>query len=244
MSTDDVDVPPFTAVHYVPTDDGRWSVSISDFDLRGPIADTAVPVNVPSIYPLNQIAIDTEGQRVYGVTTHMVGKIVPATGNFVEIEIDPALPELSWPSGIAFDSHNRKLVVVARSGVYFFDPASGEWTHTPKFGGLDLLSLTYDESEQVFYGLVSGFGRDFVDKIATINADGAVISTMLLSEGLPTASLPAGRVQLMMSPKELIILVSSYRSRRGSDEDVAASKIYLVDLQTGDIGLVESPSSI
>jgi hypothetical protein len=240
---DQIDIAPFTAVHYVPTDNGRWSVAISDFDIHGPIADSAQPINVPSIYPLNQIAIDSEGHRVYGATTHLVGKIVPNTGNFVELEIDPALPRLSWPSGIAFDSHNRRLIVTGRSGTYFHDPETGEWEHAPKFGGLDLLTMTYDEDNRVFYGLVSGFGKDVVDTIVEINSDGAVLSTIELSEGIPSESLPAGRAQLIKTSRDLVILVSAYRSARGSEDGVAESRMYMVDPDTGDIGLVSSVSS-
>ena len=244
VSSTDVDIQPFTAVHYVPTPDGRWTVSIADFDMEGPIVDSAMPVEVPSIYPLNQIAVDSEARRVYGTTTHRIGRIVPRTGNFVELEVDPALPRLSWPSGVAFDSHNRRLVVTGRSGVYFYDPATGDWEHAPKFGGMDLLSLTYDEEGRVFYGLVSGFGKDVVDRIVAINPDGAVLSTILLSEGIPSELLPAGRAQLIKTSNDLVLLVSAFRATKGADADeVSPSRIYLIDPDTGLIGLVRSIST-
>jgi len=94
-------VEPFYAVHFV----SKNTEAIARFTLKGVDVQSAVPFQRPSIYPLNHIAVDPSGPVFYGITTHLFGRIDWATGAFKEVVInDPALPKLSWPAGLAFDS--------------------------------------------------------------------------------------------------------------------------------------------
>jgi hypothetical protein len=228
----------FRAVNYVPTSSHKWSVSISDFDLSGAVRDSSIAVTVPSIYPLNQIAIDPATGRTYGITTHVFGYIVPATGHFVEIERDPGVPELSWPSAIAWDEANARVVVVGRNAAYAYDPKTGAWEPRPGFAKLGLVSLTRAPEERVFYGLVSEFGRDVVDAIVRVDENGAVLSAIQLNREFTKSEVPDNRVQLRVSRGHLVILISPhYRRENGRDVRVG-QQIYVVDPGTGDIALV------
>lgn len=228
----------FRAVNYVPTSPQKWSVSISTFDLSGAVRDSSVAVTVPSIYPLNQIAVDPATGRTYAITTHAFGYIVPATGHFVEIEQDPGVPELSWPCALAWDAANARVIIVGRNAAYAYDPKTGAWEPRPGFAKLGLASLTYDAEEGDFYGLVSEFGRDVVDAIVRVDDGGAVISAIQLSREFTKNEIPDNRVQLRMSRGHLVILISPHYRREGGRESRVEQQIYVVDPGTGDVALV------
>jgi hypothetical protein len=238
--TKDLDLETFKAVHYVPLSPRKWSVSVSDFDTAGIVRDSGVAVSVPSIYPLNQIAVDPETGRTYGITTHKFGYIVPATGHFVEIEGDPSLPGLSWPSAIAFDETNRRVIVVGRGAAFSYDPKTGAWEEQPEFANLGLISLTYDASEGVFYGLVSDLGSKTVDSIVRLDSKGAALSVIRLADKLVADELPDGRVQLRKPGHFLIILVSSHFRENGREERLVEQRMYVVDPSSGQIALARS----
>jgi hypothetical protein len=241
VSVDQLDIEPFKAVHYVPSSGGKWSVSIADFTLSGPTQETAVPITVPSIYPLNQIAIDPDGPRIYGVTTHKFGKIVPISGHFIEIESDPALPDLSWPSGIAYDTLNKKVIIADRSGGYSYDPATSEWQSIPSLNGLNIRSMTYHPDRSVLYGLTSDHHQNTLDQLLELNPSGAVLSRLPLSPPIATESVPGGRIQLIYSSSRLMVLISSHYSRKGrrQDAELVEQQLFILDLDSGEVSRVD-----
>lgn len=240
VHTDALNMNDFKAVHYVPLSARKWSVSVSDFNGSGIIRDTAVAITVPSIYPLNQIAVDPQTGRTYGITTHKFGYIVPATGHFVEIDTDPSLAPLSWPAAIAFDEAHNRVLVVGRGVAFSYDPVTGAWEDRPGFANLGLISLAYDAEEHVYFGLVSEFGVDSVNSIVRLDERGSVLSVIRLTESIAADDLPSGRVQLRKPGRFLVILVSSHYRGSGADEKLVEQRMYAVDPASGDVAVVGS----
>ena len=240
ISTDEFHIEPFFAVNYVPTGRKDWSVSIAQFNSKGPIAETAIPIDPPSIYPVNHIAIDPQGPTYYAITTHRVGKIITSTGKFVELEMDPALPKLSWPSGIAFDSKNRKLILTSRSGGYSFNPETGEWKHLEGLKSTDYAALTFDPDDGMLYGLAAAPGRDYVTQIVGFNSRGAVVRTIELSQNVGTDRYPSRKVQLACVSDKFVILLSSryFRDREAEQDILLEASTYIVDKNNGEVTLI------
>lgn len=235
--------PAFTAVHYLPVSKSERSVSIVEYTLSGPKEDTAIPVTPPSIYPLNQIAVDPRGPRYYGITTHRVGEIDIETGAFHELETDPDLPELSWPSGIAFDSERRRLVVTGRSESFVFYPDSNRWNTIAGFDQANSISLYYSPEDDRFFALIQSLGTAEADTVIRMNPHGAVLSTIRLSHPipLPNPSMPGGRLQLFKPSREIVILQSAYfrRDRSGRQDHFVEMNMFLVDPETGNVERVK-----
>ena len=240
IPTGDFEIDRFFAVNYVPVNQRNWTVSISNFTHDGPISGTAFPVDPPSIYPLNQIAIDESGPEIYGITTHQFGYIKPTTGEFVEVPVDPTLPKMSWPSAIAFDSKNRKVAIVSRTGSYYYYPDTKTWLHSDGFSKLNLMSLTYDESDLSFYGIApSTNGANLLIKL---NDSGAVLSSTQLSHPLPMADTPLkDRLQLVRAGEHLVILISPHYDRAGVR--IPGSTL-VVDPENGEMHRVTSGETV
>ena len=237
------DGPVFSAVHYLPVSKSERSVSIVEYTLSGPKEDTAIPVTPPSIYPLNQIAVDPRGPRYYGITTHRVGEIDVETGAFHELETDPDLPELSWPSGIAFDSERRRLVVTGRSESFVFYPDSDRWNTIAGFDQSNIISLYYSPEDDRFFALIHSSGTAEADTVLRMNAHGAVLSTIRLSHPipLPNPSMPGGRLQLFKPAREIVILQSAFfrSDASGRKDHLAGMNMFLVDPETGNVERVQ-----
>ncbi|MCA9729006.1 MAG: hypothetical protein KC729_15040, partial [Candidatus Eisenbacteria bacterium] len=238
ISVHDVTIDPFRAVYNVPANGRDVAVSLAEFDLSGVDGETARPVTVPSIYPLRQIAIDPRGPRTYGITTHKVGWIVPATGVFVEIEQDPALT-ISWPSAIAFDTRSSRVIVTARNGGFSFDPETGAWARGTGFDR-PLLALAFDEESDSFFGLEEAPGATQVSFLSRFNRDGALISSVPLSQPLSLESLREGRAQLIDRERWLVLLVSAHRSLPDGTDGFVEARVYLIDPSSGSLSRVRS----
>lgn len=120
-------VPSFTAVHLIRDGAARWTSAVAEFNGHGPKPQSALPVVLPDSYPLTHLAVDPEGPVTYGITTHVVGRIASDTGRFEELIATPGVSTPSWPSAIAFDSNQGRLLIAASSTGFSFDPKTGVW---------------------------------------------------------------------------------------------------------------------
>jgi hypothetical protein len=201
---------PFTALHIVPKDPSAWSVCIAEFTGYGPKADSTIPVVLPSIYPVSHLAIDPIGLAYYAITTHEVGRIIPATGRFIELETDPAIGKPSWPSAIAYDSRQGLLLIAARSQGYSFNPSTGQWKIVPGLKDDDIVALQYAPEEQVLYGLRTKPGGELATKLIKLSAGGALLGEVSLSQPIAVGRYPFPMTQLCWSGDQLIVLVSAH----------------------------------
>lgn len=229
-----VELEPFWAVHHGAPDQIRVGGGIARFDERGLLPETLLPVTVPS-YPVQKIAVDERGPVFYALTTHKFGKVVPSTGVFVEIEVEPPLGPLSWPSAIAYDAERDVVMIASRSGGLTYDPRTGDWERVPVVGELDLRALCWSESRNLFYGATGQPGGVDIAEIVELSATGAAIRTIRLEQpirGLRGAS--AGSFQMNCRSDRIVILSNAHPE--GSR--APGSQVHVVDPSSGAVRLV------
>jgi len=207
-------VEPFYAVHFV----SKNTEAIARFTLKGVDVQSAVPFQRPSIYPLNHIAVDPSGPVFYGITTHLFGRIDWATGAFKEVVInDPALPKLSWPAGLAFDSRRNRLFLTSRGSLYAYYPQTDYWELVSKG---DPRPITYSVTEDLLFSL-----EEDGKTLRKMNTRGALVGEVRLSRDVPTANTWDDlKVQMIWVSEKILIL-----SSKGGGE------IYVIDPATGDV---------
>jgi hypothetical protein len=233
-------VPSFTAVHLVRDGSTRWTAAVAEFNGHGPKPQSALPVVLPDFYPLTHLAVDPQGPVYYGITTHEVGRIVPDTGRFEELKPAPGVSKPSWPSAIAFDSKQGRLLIAARSMGYAYDPKTGAWQELSWLKDEGIVALAYDPRTELLYGLQ----REGVSKVATIllqfNAKGALLARTVLSNPIPVGGYPSPLAQLVVAEDNLISIV--YPSQEKNNANVAGGcSLYLIEPRSGDCRPVRSP---
>ncbi len=238
-STEPETVPSFTAVHLVRDGSSRWTVAVAEFNGHGPKPQSALPVVLPDFYPLTHLAVDPEGPVYYGITTHVVGRIVSDTGRFEELQATPGVSKPSWPSAIAFDTKQGRLLIAARSTGFSYDSKTGVWQELAWLKDEGIVALAYDPQNELLYGLQ----REGVSKAATIllqfNAKGALIARTVLSNPIPVGPYPSPLAQLILAEGNLISIV--YPAPEKHHASVASGcSLYLIDPRSGDCRSVRS----
>lgn len=216
--------PTFPAVLFTAT--GKFAHEVSgaygDFTLAGPKADDLKPLPEG----IRHVAYDPVGKHLYGITNHQLCRLDLAKGEASEIAFPADLPRLSWPSGIAFDTKQERVVVAGGSGaggqMYSFTPKTGKWAVMSR--GRDtvtLAALTYDPKVDRLYGLYQPRGEG-KPTVAVFNAAGAVVGAIELPDPAIPLKLdrgPIGRpVQLVVVGGELAV--------------IAEDRMFALDLKT------------
>jgi hypothetical protein len=203
---------PFTALDVVPNGQSTRPTCITKFSINGPSENNRISLVPPSIYPITQLAVDFSGPTLYAITTHEIGTINPKTGEFSELEPDPAIGKPSWPSAIAFDSERGLLLIAARSSGYSYEPSTGKWKALPGLKGDDLVALQYDEENRVLYGLRSKAGSGYVTSLIRVTPQSATVEEIPLSSRIPIGSAQQPMTQLCQSGDRLVVVVSPSES--------------------------------
>jgi len=238
-SVDPETVPSFTAVQLARSGSGQWRVGIAEFNGHGPRPQSALPVVLPSIYPLTHVAVDPHGPVYYGITTHEVGQIIPNTGQFVELKSDPSRSKPSWPAAIAYDSKQERLLIAARSQGYSYNPKTGEWQTLSWLKDDGIVALAYDAEHEMLYGLQAESGGEAATSVLQFNAQGALLSSIRLSSPIPVGRYPFPLAQLAFAENQLICMVSP--SEQDLDAGVATGcTIYLIEPRSGECRVVRS----
>ncbi len=239
-SVDPETVPSFSAVHLVRDGSAKWTATVAEFNGHGPKPQSALPVVLPNFYPLTHLAVDPQGPVYYGITTHVVGRIVSDTGRFEELQATPGVSKPSWPSAIAFDTKQGRLLIAARSTGFSYDPKTGAWQELSWLKDEGIVALAYDPRTELLYGLQ----REGVSKVATtllqFNAKGALIARTVLSNPIPVGPYPSPLAQLVLAEVNLISIVYPSPERHYADAATGCS-LYLIDPRSGDCRPVRSP---
>lgn len=223
-------LPSFTAIHLVQTGESQWSSSIAQFT-TSPSTENRIPLEQPGAYPICQLAVDRSAPALYAITTHEVGRILPATGRFVELTPDPAIGKPSWPAAIAFDSDRGLLLIAARSTGYAYNPRTGEWKTLPGLKDNYLAGLEYVAKDGVLYGLRSEPGGEYATQLLTLSSDGALIKATPLSRTIPVGQYPHTLAQLCEAGDELMVVVSP--SGASSSVPSVQPVLYSIDPASG-----------
>jgi hypothetical protein len=147
------------------------------YTLRGPIAETIRRVPVDA----NGTFYDPTDETWYTWQQDAFSKKAPG-GAIEPIPFDSALPRLSWPRGIAFDSKRRRLLLNSFGGgghLYAYDIAKETWSllRTP---GLGIIAMSYSPELDVLYVYHAENG----DRVSTYTPHGVRIGHIKLERGL------------------------------------------------------------
>ncbi|MGB7160220.1 MAG: hypothetical protein WBD40_19285, partial [Tepidisphaeraceae bacterium] len=133
--------------------------TLAEFTPRGPIEGTDRPLPPRA----TMATIDPADSTLYAIEMHEVARVDPKTQRAARLAIDNAdLPRMSWPSGAAFDTKRRRLVVCSYGGsgfLYAYDPVAGKWSGLLDLENVDITSLVYSPAHDCFYALLRHFGE-------------------------------------------------------------------------------------
>ena len=116
----------------------------------------AGPDDGGDLLPGNRRAVADSAGKYYVIADDGLQQIDPASGSVRHIPMDTALPEVSWPMGIAYDSRRDRVLLVTLGGegfLYGYSPARDTWSLISSMNNVDLASLVYHPVEDVLYGM-------------------------------------------------------------------------------------------
>jgi hypothetical protein len=229
----------FQALHLVP---GREphdvTRSFGEFTLTGPKADTLKPL--PD--HVGRVVYDPTGKQYFGIFRHhTLGAIDMDKKKATTIDTGLDVPEISWPSGITFDTkRDRVLLTTFGGGGYLY-------SYTPKTAKWEVLAekpahwIAYDAKNDALYGL-KGDLRGEGAELQQLNAKGAVVDSAKLDGEFAPGVLAIGGggngIQLIAADGKLILLFSPVGLGRGEGPAAKWSYMYLIDPKTGKADLV------
>ena len=223
---------------------GGTSAAFADFSVAGPIEGTEVPL--PG--RVNGATFDPIDGMVYSLEMHGVFQIDPVNKRPISLKPnDPALPEVSWPSGLAFDTKRRRLVLSTHGGsgyLYAYDPVAQKWSGLVDLENVDIHSLVYSPAHDCFYALLMQMGdRGAPTRIVRYMPEGDADQLIETPRPLMYESFTPDRVPQLVAVGELLALIppSPATDRRLMARGpvpagpVPREKIYLIDPKTGDV---------
>ncbi len=215
------------------------SRSIADFTILGPDLKSAIDVN-----NIEKLAYDPQNDSYYALDKWGdLGKINLTNKNFEKVNPDAALKDYSWPKGIAFNPDGNEVIILTShvfSNLFSYNVNSHEWKKmTAGLRNVDLVALTYSESDQVFYALEKAYNAASLSSIAVFNRNGAHIGSIKISPQIPInsaadASIPD--IQMNVSSGKIILIVASSYLR---PEILAQSNIFAIDPQSGKVSIAQ-----
>lgn len=174
-----------------------------------------------------------------GTRQQRVLKLDSVTGSVQEMEIGPGLPELSWPTGVAYDSRRGRILVVSLGGVgylYAYRPETGEWSVVAGVENRDFESLVYHAPEDVLYGLKVYQAASGNLVLYRLDAAGGCVGEIAL-EPFPHAVSPTGYHSELASVGDYVVLLLAPRSWPPSEPSGHDSRLYMIDPRSGQFWL-------
>lgn len=209
---------PILALNTVPVDRHSTGVSLGTYTPSGFKAAEAVSTHK------NLIAIAGTKNNVFGITGHpslSFGRVDLKTGMFQEL---PLPSGFSWPRAIAYDSAEKRVLVLSRGNAHFYDPKTKTYASAPQMANLNIGGLTFNNATKLYYGMVHSHGVGF-NQIITINGNGAVFSKKKINPPIPSNDIEANIQVYMMSASKIFAIL--FDSENGSQT------MYLIDTNSG-----------
>jgi hypothetical protein len=228
----------FTAVLRTPLNQ-RWAgqSAIAEFTPFSAVYDTIRPVDAR----VEHVTFDPASGRYFGFVDHRAYEIDPESGEMTIMPGQPLdNPEVSWPSGMAFDTNRRRLIVATLGGAgefYSYELDARRWSLLASLNNLDLQGLTYVESEDAFYGMSRGGNggsepEALVPDLVRFDAQGRVTGRVSIATRLPMEGNWGH--QLFTVGDKVGLLTQAVADLDHPLEDLA-SRFLLIDPATGDV---------
>lgn len=236
----------FKAIHFTHQEQYHFSsASIADFTIGGSSTGNAIPIKSNTNDAAKHITYDENKNIYYGITTHNFGEIHPSSGNFKYIEVSPSnlKAQFSWPKGIAYNSKNQEIAVLAsrRSLLFFYNPELDEWRtleyKLPPFSNIE--ALAYNPMDNVYYMLNLGHNAKTINNIFIINSNGANVGEIQITPKIPIgkATISANYFQLKYVSGKIILIVPPFRN--SSDSQLKEWRIFAIDPKNGQVFVAE-----
>jgi Regulator of Chromosome Condensation (RCC1) repeat protein/Calx-beta domain-containing protein/Big-like domain-containing protein len=215
--------------------DVRFSISFySGSGISSRAYTLAGPTDGGDLLPnYDRVVADNHG-KYYIIGDGGVEQIDGATGVVRLLPMDPNLPEVSWPMGLAYDSLRDRVLLVTLGGegfLYGYSPTQDRWSVVSSMNNLDLASLVYHAAEDALYGLgVSS--SDYGDlRLYRLSADGH--GTTAIPLPLYPWGVHMNSSELVSVGEYLVLLLrpSIISYPYGGNEE---SRMYLIDPRTGE----------
>ncbi len=195
--------------------------ALSDFTSFGPDQASARPVPAN----LQQVARSGQPEQLFALTKHEVGMLDMVSGRFTELDLDPALPEPSWPRAIAYDSRNKVLLFDSRGPLYLKNEETDSWLLINE-QALDFSAMAYAQEHDCFYATVREMGDAHIRRLPRLHAHGAATTEIELPKTIPLESWMGHGIQLAYSHPDLVCLIDPFDER-------IQQRIYLIDPSLG-----------
>ena len=157
----------------------RGQLQYGKFTIRGPMPQTLLPVPERT----EQIAADAVSDVQYFRRGAEISQVNGQTGETKVLAWDGELPQLSGPSGIAFDTRRQRLLLTSSGGggyLYAYDVGQKKWSVVGR-PGLGTNAMLYVPAEDAIYAINQSHGGDgVVQLLRKFNAHGAAIDSYRL----------------------------------------------------------------
>jgi hypothetical protein len=195
------------------------SASLAEWTMAGLDHGSARPVE----QRVQHVAAEPESGRVFALTDHEFGVVSPSTGNFSEIEIDPALDgDFSWPRGVASVGSSGPVVVMTSHVVtrfFTYDPATADWQQLhAEHRGLPVAGLAWLDATESLYAVARDNRSLLLDQVHRFNLQGALTGTVNLDPPVPVPNTSRPRLQLQAAGGSLVLILPAEPRRDGPAE--------------------------
>jgi hypothetical protein len=242
-TTDELE--PFIAVHFAHGSLAPRAATLARFTLQGPEYATARDID----NKIRHVAHESSNDRYFALTQHDFGTITPSSGRFASVEVDPSLDSFGWPTGLALDTTENKVVVMTShvaTRFYRYDPQSSDWEQLPaEIRDLPLVGLVFSPDENCLYALEHRHRAPALRTIHRFNTHGANLGQLELKPPIPITRETAGIYQLHYSTGKLVLLVPPFEanSAQPGAEATTGNRIFVVDPASGEVSVPPDSTS-
>ncbi len=219
-------IAPFEALHALSPEADLNTVVLTTFTLDG--ADLAKGISIDS--RIQDIAVTSD--RCYAITDHDIGTLSRRSGQFVTINLKTVFPDFGWPSGIAYDGENQRIVVITShvyNRFYAYSTATGEWTQLGQGNrGTKLQGLTFDGDRRALFSIVEPTQDSKVSRLAWFSLTGSLVGYFGLRPEIPIADGSRGPLLQINAVSGHLILIVPHHSN-------SKMAIYAIDPDTGEV---------
>ena len=245
----------------VPVPSSQWPVSGLSFSLwfyragaaggPGVVYERPFTLNgspgSPRLLPADsRVVPGGDGRWFYGTGQQSVFKVDSQTG--VATDITPLAPELdmSWPTGVAFDSARGRVVLSSLGGegfLYAYSPPSNLWSVISSLNNFDSSCLEYHPGRDSLAAVSTvsfGGGLPRLREVSSTGQARSEFELPLLTFGFSTGDHRA----VLAAAGGYYVLLAGPAAPYWGEAASAESRIYLIDPRTGQSWLTYRTSAL
>lgn len=208
-------------------------VFLRDYTLAGPSADARLFPGLPVVPDFAGTPEDYDQQHYYTIDGQEVMEIALDTA--AVRDLTPAIPQMSWPMGITFDSQRQRILLVSLGGageLYAYAPTQDRWSVVSDMNQLDLNCLAYHAADDQLYGVTVLHSDGGYPELYRFGADGSYRARFQLPF-LPFGTGPGSYRSWLVSTGDYLVLMLAPRYVYFGGSEAQEERIYLIDPKSG-----------